>query len=88
MKAVAKMIQTHLEGIVAQTQTRQINGFVEALNGLFQAARRKGNGYCRLCTLRTIFFLIARKLDFAKLNPHAPQPTTNSKELKLTVARV
>lgn len=71
MKAVAKMIRAHLDGIVAWTQTRQTNGFVEALNGLFQAAKRKARGYRRLSTLRTVFFLIAGKLDFAKVNPHA-----------------
>ena len=35
MKDVAKMIRSHLEGIVAWAQTRQTNGFLEAINGLF-----------------------------------------------------
>ena len=52
MKAVAKMIREHLEDIVAWTRTRQTNGFIEALNGLFQAAKRKARGYSRLSTLR------------------------------------
>jgi transposase len=39
MKAVAAMVRRHLEGIVAWAQTRQTNGFLEALNGLFQVAR-------------------------------------------------
>ena len=51
MKAIAKMIRAHLEGIVAWTRTRQTNGFIEALNGLFQAAKRKARGYSRLSTL-------------------------------------
>ena len=29
------------------TQTRRTNGFIEALNGLFQAAKRKARGYTR-----------------------------------------
>ena len=41
MKEVARMIRRHFDGIVAWTQTRQTNGFIEALNGLFQAAKRK-----------------------------------------------
>ena len=41
MNAVAKMIRAHLEGIVAQTQTRQTNGLIKAINGHFQAANRK-----------------------------------------------
>ncbi|WP_223201924.1 transposase, partial [Streptococcus pneumoniae] len=45
MKEVAKMIRNHLDGIVAWTQTRQTNGFLEAINGLFQAAKRKARGY-------------------------------------------
>jgi len=71
MKTVAKMIRAHLEGIVAWARTRMTNGFLEALNGLFQAAKRKARGYRRLSTIRTIIFLIAGKLDFRTINPHA-----------------
>lgn len=71
MKAVAKMIGQHFEGIVAWAQTRQTNGFLEALNGLFQAAKRKARGYTTLKTMRTVIFLIAGKLDFHQCNPHA-----------------
>lgn len=71
MKDVARMIRNHLEGIVAWARTRMTNGFLEALNGLFQAAKRKARGYRRLSTIRTIIFLIAGKLDFRNLNPHA-----------------
>ena len=71
MKAVAQMIRKHLEGIVTWARTRMTNGFLEALNGLFQAAKRKARGYRRLSTIRTVIFLIAGKLDFQMLNPHA-----------------
>lgn len=71
MKDVARMIRKHCDGIVAWTQTRQTNGFIEALNGLFQAAKRKARGYTRFDTMRTVLFLIAGKLDFASFNPHA-----------------
>jgi transposase len=71
MKDVAKLIRNHMEGIVAWAQTRQTNGFLEALNGLFQAAKRKARGYGRFSTIRTVIFLIAGKLDFAQINPHA-----------------
>jgi transposase len=70
MKVVAKMIRAHLEGIVAWARSRMTNGFLEALNGLFQAAKRKARGYGRLATIRTVIFLIAGKLDFGTLNPH------------------
>ena len=71
MKDVAKMIRKHLEGIVAWTRTRQTNGFLEAINGLFQAAKRKARGYASFSTIRTMVFLLAGKLDFGKLNQHA-----------------
>ena len=71
MKDVARMIRRHFDGIVAWTQTRQTNGFIEAINGLFQAARRKARGYTRFTTMRTVLFLIAGKLDFSSFNPHA-----------------
>lgn len=75
MKEVAKMIRSHLEGIVAWAQTRQTNGFLEAINGLFQASKRRARGFTRLTTIRTVIFLIAGKLDFHAINPHAGQPT-------------
>ncbi len=75
MKEVASLVRRHLEGIVAWAQTRQTNGFLEAINGLFQAAKRRARGFTRLSTIRTVIFLIAGKLDFHAINPHAPQPT-------------
>lgn len=75
MKEVAALVRRHLEGIVAWAQTRQTNGFLEAINGLFQAAKRRARGFTRLATIRTVIFLIAGKLDFKAINPHALQPT-------------
>jgi transposase len=71
MKQVAKMIRKHFDGIIAWAQTGQNNGFIEAINGLFQAAKRKARGYTRFATMRTVLFLIAGKLDFTTINPHA-----------------
>jgi transposase len=70
MKEVVRLIRSHLDGIVAWARTRQTNGFLEALNGLFQAAKRKARGYHRLSTIRTVLFLLAGKLDLSRLNPH------------------
>jgi len=71
MKHVATMIRSHIEGIVAWAQTRQTNGFLEAINGLFQAAKRRARGYGRFDTIKTVIFLISGKLDFQAINPHA-----------------
>ena len=75
MKEVAALVRRHMEGIVAWAQTRQTNGFLEAINGLFQAAKRRARGFTRLSTIKTVIFLIAGKLDFNAINPHAGQPT-------------
>lgn len=75
MKEVAAMVKRHLEGIVAWASTRQTNGFLEAINGLFQAAKRRARGFTRFSTIRTVIFLIAGRLDFQAINPHAQQPT-------------
>ena len=75
MKEVAALVRNHLEGIVAWAQTRQTNGFLEALNGLFQAAKRRARGFTRMSTIRTVIFLIAGKLDFSVVNPYVSRPT-------------
>jgi transposase len=76
MKEVADLIRRHLDGIVAWARSRQTNGFLEAINGLFQAAKRRARGYQRLETIRTVIFLLAGKLDFSSINPHlAALPT-------------
>ena len=71
MKEVAAMVRSHLAGIVAWAQTRQTNGFLEAINGLFQAAKRRARGFGRLSTIKVVIFLIAGKLDFHAINTHA-----------------
>ena len=76
MKAVARLVRACLEGICAWAQIRATNGFLEALNGLFQAARRKARGYGRFATICTVIFLIAGKLDFSKINPHMASQLT------------
>ena len=70
MKEVAEMIRAHLEGILAWVTSRQTNGFLEAINGLFQAAKRKARGYGRFRTIRMVILMIAGKLDFSRINPH------------------
>jgi transposase len=70
MKVVVYMIRRHFDGIVAWAQTRQTNGFIEAINGLFQAAKRKARGYGRFETMRTVLFLIPGKLDFSRFNQY------------------
>src|SRR6516162_2061401 len=70
MKKVAQMILDHFEGVTAWAQTRQTNGFLEAINGLFQAAKRKARGYGRFQTMRTVIYLVAGNLNFSAINSH------------------
>ena len=69
MKEVAEMIRNHFDGILSWVHSRQTNGFLEAINGLFQAAKRKARGYGRFSTIRTVIFMIDGKLDFSSINP-------------------
>jgi len=69
MHEVANMVKKHFDGIIAWAQTRQTNGFLEAINGLFQSAKRRARGYRSFRTMRTVMFLIAGNLDFTAINP-------------------
>jgi len=51
MKEVAALVRRQPEGIVAWTQTRQTNGFLEAIDGLFQAAKRRARDFVRISPL-------------------------------------
>jgi transposase len=51
MKEVASMNLNHFEGVMAWVTSRQTNGFLEAINSLFQAAKRKARGYGRFRTI-------------------------------------
>ena len=74
------MIRVYFDSILTWVHSRQTSGFLEAINGLFQAAKRKARGYTRVGTIRTFIFMIAGKLDFSRINPHVAQPTENSTE--------
>lgn len=70
MKTVVRTLRRHVDGIAEWVRTPQTNGFFEAINGTFQAAKRQARGYTRLFTERTVIFLLAGKLDFRSINPH------------------
>jgi transposase len=69
MKQVAAyIICRHFDGIVATAQPCQRNRFIEASNGLFQAAKHKARGYTRFTTMRTVIFLVSGNHDFSRLD--------------------
>lgn len=75
MKDVAGLIRNHREGIVTWAQALTTNGFLEAINRPFPAAKRRVRGNGRIGTIKPVIFPIADKLDFEAINPHAGHPT-------------
>lgn len=63
IKAVAKTIRRHRDGILAWFDSRIANGLVEGINSLIQAAKAKARGYRNRETLKAMTYLIAGKLD-------------------------
>ena len=70
LKEVAVMVHRRIEGSVASAQTRQTKGFRKALDGLFQAAKRRTRGLTSFDTIRTVILLIAGKRNFSAINSH------------------
>ncbi len=62
MVKVAQMIENNLSGILAHWKWRLTNAFMEGLNSLFQATKRKARGYRSSEYLITMLYFIAGKL--------------------------
>lgn len=62
MSKVADMILKHLKGIIAHWKWGITNAFMEGLNSLFQATKRKARGYRSSVYFTTILYFIAGKL--------------------------
>lgn len=63
MKAVARTMEKHRDGILAWFKSGISNGLIEGINSLVQAAKAKARGYRNAKTLKAITYLIAGKLD-------------------------
>lgn len=64
VKKVARTVKDHWNGILAWFDSKLSNGFLEAVNGLIQAAKRRARGYRSTKNLINMAYLIAGKLDF------------------------
>ena len=72
MVKVARTIKNHWDGIITWKKSQINNGFLEGLNSVIQAAKRKARGY-KSNHFKTIIYLITGGLDFTTLNPnHLP----------------
>jgi transposase len=63
MKAVARTMDKHRNGILAWFDSRISNGLIEGINSLVQAAKAKARGYRNSKTLKAVTYMIAGKLD-------------------------
>lgn len=64
MVKVAEMIEKHLVGILAHWKWGVTNAFMEGLNSVFSATKRKARGYRSTTHLITMLYFVAGKLRF------------------------
>ena len=62
MRRVARMMETHMEGIMAHWGHRITNAFMEGLNSVFSATKRKARGYRSTSYLLAMLYLTSAKL--------------------------
>jgi transposase len=67
MIKLAKMIETHLEGILAHWKSGVTNAFMEGLNSVFSAVKRKARGFRSSTYLITMLYLVAGKLRLPQI---------------------
>ena len=63
MKAVARTVEKHRDGILAWFDSRITNGIMEGINSVVQAAKAKARGYRTLRCLADMTYLLAGRLD-------------------------
>ena len=64
MVKVAEMIESHLAGILAHWKWGVTNAFMEGLNSVFSATKRKARGYRSTTHMITRLYFVAGKLRF------------------------
>ena len=62
MARAARMIEGHLEGILAHWTQGLTTAFMEGLNSLFSAVKRKARGYRSVEYMTTVLYFVAGKL--------------------------
>jgi transposase len=62
MARSAQMIEGHLEGILAHWTQGLTTAFIDALNSLFSAVKRKARGYRSVEYMTTVLYFVAGKL--------------------------
>ncbi len=62
MERAARTIETHLEGVLAHWKQGLTTAFMEGLNSLFSAVKRKARGYRSVEYMITMLYFVAGKL--------------------------
>jgi transposase len=63
MRKAAEMVERHLEGILAHWQQGLTTAFLEGLNSLFSATKRKARGYRSVEYQTAMLYFVAGKLE-------------------------
>jgi transposase len=63
MRKAAEMVERHLEGILAHWQEGLTTAFLEGLNSLFSATKRKARGYRSTVYQIAMLYFVAGKLE-------------------------
>jgi len=72
MLKAAQLVQNHLAGILAHWKWGLTNAFMEGLNSVFSAVKRKARGYRSTVYLITMLYLVAGKLRLPHSSYHLP----------------
>lgn len=75
MRRLADMVESHLDGIVAHWERKTTNAYMEGLNSVFSAVKRKARGYRTERYLINMLYFVAGKLPIPMANYNA-QPIT------------
>jgi transposase len=70
MRKVADTVERHLEGILAHWQQGLTTAFMEGLNSLFSATKRRARGYRNPVYMITMLYFVAGKLDIPSILTH------------------
>ena len=67
MVKFAESVEKHLAGILSHWKHRITNAFMEGLNSVFSAVKRRSGGFRSLVYLRTMLYFVADKLRLPAL---------------------
>lgn len=71
MKRLADTVEEHLEGVLAHWQEGLTTSFLEGLNSVFSAVKRKARGYRTSVYMITMLYFVAGKLAIPAMPAHS-----------------